>query len=226
MKNNKLSLQDFLDLYIRPRIGWKKLAEKNFTIPELYLKYVVFFAFIPVLGHALGFTIFKDLYISDALIEQLKNDPKAHMQLNLVLKFKEIIESGNIAKQLMILGIYYILELIRPAVYAVLVFFIGGSFGGLKDPDKAFTVAVFSLIPFWIVGIFNFAYSSIFLAIIVYLATFYMYYLTYIGGETVLKIPRENSRSFQFIIIFIILYTVISLTLGAIFSSIIYKIIV
>jgi len=221
--NEKFSL---LELYISPRKGWEKLAQKDFTIPELYLKYVIFFAFIPVLGHALGMTVFKDMYIPDTLIEFLKKDPNAQTQLAFVLKLKEIIDSGNIAKEIMILGIYYILELIRPIIYAVLLFFLSGAFGGLKIPEKAFTVAVFSLIPFWVSGIVYFANNSFINAIVIFIATFYMYYLTYIGAETVLKVPKENAKSFQFIIIFVVLYTVISATLGVIVQSILYRLIV
>jgi len=216
----------FIELYISPKKGWEKLSKINFTIPELYIKYVIFFAFIPVMGHALGFTIFKDMYIPNSLIEYLKNDPNAQSQLTFVLKMKEIINNGDVVKELLILGIYYVMELIRPAIYTALVFFLGGSFGGEKNPEKAFTIAVFSLIPFWVSGIIYFANNSFLNVMVMFMSTFYMYYLTYLGGEIVLKIPKENSKSFQFIIIFVILYTIISITLGAIVQSILYKIIV
>ncbi len=223
MNNDKFS---FLEIYLSPRKGWEKLSKKRFTIPELYFKYIIFFAFIPIIGHALGMTIFKDMYLPNELIEFLKKDPNAQTQLTFVLKLKEIIDNGDIGKEIIILAIYYILELVRPAIYTALVFFLGGSFGGEKNPEKAFTIATFSLIPFWISGIIYFINNSNINAIFMFLSTFYMYYLTYVGAETLLKIPKENSKSFQFIIIFVILYTIISITLGAFIQNILYHIIV
>ncbi|MDQ7056662.1 MAG: hypothetical protein Q9M89_09520 [Persephonella sp.] len=53
---------------------------------------------------------------------------------------------------------------------------------------------------------------------------FYTFYLIFIGAEKVLKIPSEGSKNFQFIIVVIILYLVISGVIGQIETLITYRI--
>jgi len=57
-----------------------------------------------------------------------------------------------------------------------------------------------------------------------FLGTFYTFYLVFIGAEKVLKIPSEDSKNFQFIIVAIILYLVISGVIGQIEAGLTYRV--
>ena len=41
-----------------------------------------------------------------------------------------------------------------------------------------------------------------------------MFYLIFIGSEKILKVPSENSKNFQFIVVLIIFYVILSGILG------------
>jgi len=225
-----MDIRSFIELYISPRIGWEKLARKDFKIPDLYFRYIVFFALIPVIGHGLGFTIFRDFYLPQEVVEKALNStpssPFEQQKVRFLQALNEIIRNGIVTKEVAILMVYYIQELLRPIIHGIIIFFLSGSFGGIKDPDKAFTVATFSLVPFWISGLVFVVYNSYpnFVAFMMYISMFYVFYLVYIGSETVLKVPSENSKSFQFIIIFVILSMFLNNIFHLIIQTVIYKI--
>ncbi|WP_457638578.1 Yip1 family protein [Persephonella sp.] len=216
----------FLDLYLKPKQSWDKLAEENFTIQQLYLRLVLFFAFIPAVSHFIGFVVFKNIYISAVkkFLETAENDPEQSKTTILYMKalMQELMDN-DITQELIMMFVTYGFELFKPLVFTVLIHFLSPAFGGIKDPQKAFTVAVFALVPSWVAGIFYVVNSPLSM-FMVFLGMFYTFYLIFIGAEKVLKIPSENSKNFQFIILVIILYLVISGVVGQIETLIFYKI--
>ena len=224
---NSNLLQIVFHVIINPKIGWKYLEEyyeergKRLDLKEEFEKYkhiyflTFIFALFPALGHFLGMTVFKNLYIPDEMLEYLKNEPNGQQTLIYLERLKEIMYAGDLKKILMLVGMYYVAEFFRPIILGALVFFLGGSFGGEKNPYKAFSIAVIALVPSWIANFFIF-YNSLFSAVIIFLATFYTVYLVFIGGEKILKIPSENSKNFQFAIVLGLLYLIISAVFGGI----------
>jgi hypothetical protein len=57
-----------------------------------------------------------------------------------------------------------------------------------------------------------------------FLSSFYMFYLIFVGAEKVLGIPSENSKNFQFILIIIIFYVILSGIIGLIQTNLIGRI--
>ncbi|NPA57982.1 MAG: DUF1282 domain-containing protein [Aquificae bacterium] len=218
--------KDFLELYLKPKQGWEKLAEKEFTIRELYLKIVVFFALIPAVSHFIGFVVFRDIYVSAVkkFLEMAENDPEQPARTVAYMKaLMEELTDGDIREEFLIMLITYGFELLKPLVITVIIYFLAPAFGGIKDPAKAFTVAVFSLVPSWITGLFYVVNSPLSM-FMVFLGMFYTFYLIFLGAEKVLKIPSEGSKNFQFIILVIILYLVISGVIGQVETLIVYRI--
>ncbi len=210
-----------IELYIKPKQGWEKLAQKNFTIKELYLKIVIFFAAIPALGHFLGFTVLKSQYVEaiNKFLELAKQDPQQSQQnIQYMEALRNALIDNDITKELMIALVTYGFELFKPIVLMGIILFLAGAFGGEKDPNKAFMVAVYSLIPTWVVGIVYMMNSPLSMFLI-FLASFYSFYLMFIGGEKVLKVP-SGTKSFQFIIVTILLYLFISGAIGMLESNI------
>ncbi|WP_029521753.1 Yip1 family protein [Persephonella sp. KM09-Lau-8] len=221
-----MSFQEFLDLYLKPKVAWEKLKEENFTIQQLYLKYIIFFAFIPALGHFLGFVVFRDYYVN-AIKKFLEMAEKDAQQSELTIRYMQTLmaelQDNDITQELLMMITTYGFELFKPVVLTAIIFFLAPAFGGIKDPVKSFTVATFALIPSWVAGIFYIMNSPISMFVI-FMGMFYTFYLVFIGGEKVLGIPSEKSKNFQFIIVVIILYLVISGIVGQVETTITYKI--
>jgi len=218
--------KDFLELYLKPKESWEKLGEKNYSIIQLYTRLVVFFAFIPAVSHFIGFVVFRDLYVSAVkkFLEMAENDPEQPERTIAYMKalLNELMDN-DITQEFLIMLVTYGFELFKPLVFTIIIYFLSPAFGGIKDPAKSFTVAAFALVPSWVTGIF-YVINSPLSMFMVFLGMFYTFYLIFIGAEKVLKIPSEGSKNFQFIILVIILYLVISGVIGQLETLITYRI--
>ncbi|SNZ09689.1 Yip1 domain-containing protein [Persephonella hydrogeniphila] len=216
----------FLELYLKPKTAWEKLAQENFTIPQLYIRLVIFFAFIPAVSHFIGFTVFREYYVSaiKKFLEMAEKDPEQPKRTVEYMKalMAELMDS-DITQELFIMLVTYGFELLKPLVFTVIILFLSPAFGGIKDPQKSFTVAAFALVPSWVAGVFYVMNSPISM-FMVFMGMFYTFYLIFIGGEKVLNIPSEKSKNFQFIIVVVILYLVISGVIGQVETLIMYRI--
>ena len=215
----------FFELYFKPKEGWEKLKNENFTIKELYLKIALIFAFIPAISHFVGFTIFKSAYIQGIqdFLQTHENDEQVQRTVEYMKALLKTLQDNDLTKEIMITLITYGFELFKPVVLAILIMFLSGAFGGDKRPEKAFTVAIFSLVPAWAAGVF-YAINSALSMFILFLASFYTFYLVFIAGEKVLNIPSETSKNFQFVLLVVILYLIISGIIGMLESTITYRI--
>lgn len=221
-------MDKFLNIYLKPKEGIVLLNQLNWTYKDLILKIVLPFSLFAPVGYLIGFTLLKAYYIKgiNEFIDFLKADPKADKDtLEYMNQILGMLTSNDFNKILMFVGVIWIFELLRPVVLNSIVFFFGRSFGGkVEDQKKTLTLTVFSLVPIWAAGLFNMM-NSPFTTFVVFLASFYTYYLIFIGAEKVLGIPSENSKNFQFIIVVVIFNLIISGILGMVQTEIIRKII-
>lgn len=221
-------MDKFLNIYLKPKEGIQLLNQLNWTYRDLIFKVVLPFSLLAPLGYFIGFTLLKTYYIKgiNEFIDFLKADPKADKEtLEYMNQILSMLTGNDFNKILMFVGVIWIFELLRPVVLNGIVFFFARSFGGqVTDQRKTFTLTVFSLVPIWIAGLFNMS-NSPFTTFVIFLASFYTYYLIFIGAEKVLGIPSENSKNFQFIIVVVIFNLIISGILGMVQTEIIKKII-
>ena len=230
MNNMKAVLDKVFKILINPKKEWVNLT--NYCDRELIdlkeiekYKPIYFlipvFALIPALAHFLGMTVFKDLYFSEELLKM--NSQNGNNETFLYIK--QIMNEGDITKIFIRSFIYYIFEMFRPFIYAVLIFFLASAFGGSKNPYRALAVAVISLIPFWIGSISYIFFAgklSIITAIVMYIASFYTLYITYTAGNSFLciKDDENNTKTFQFIIVVAILFLIINGIFGMFIEAI------
>ncbi len=212
-------------LYLNPKEGWEKVLEKKLTIRELFFRVVIPFALIPPIGHLIGFTILKNQYIESIknFIQQFEGKEEQAKSVEYMKALLRTLTDSDMSREFSIAVVTYGFEMIKPFILAGLIFFLAGAFGGEKNPDKAFSVAVYSLIPTWVAGIMYMLNTPITM-IILFLANFYTFYLVFTAGEKVLKIPTEGSKHFQFIIVLIILYLILSGLIGYVESTISFSI--
>ncbi len=214
-----------LDMYINPKKYMEKLEIKGYL--EMFLKYILPFSFFPVLGYLIGFTVLKSNYISsiNQFLDMLKNDPKADKStidyMSLILN---MLQNNDFNKILILLLIVWIFEICKPIFLTGLTYFFGKSFGGEDNPLKAFNLVVYAVIPVYISEITHMINSPL-TAIALFLSSFYMFYLIFIGSEKILKVPSENSKNFQFIVVLIILYVILSGILGILQTKLIQMLI-
>ena len=221
MNNAKNIILKAFKILINPKKEWANLTDyceidlvdlkEIQKFMPIYLL-IPIFAILPALAHFLGMTIFKDVYFPSEMLKYAQNEQNQQLIIYLQ-KLKEVIDNGDIGKILAISLVHYIAEIFRPFIYAILVFFLSPAFGGSRNPYRALVVAVISLIPFWIASL-TLVYNSVFTAILIFLATFYSLYITYHSADRFLCIPNENSKPFQFIIVFSILYLVLDSVFG------------
>ncbi len=220
----------YLDFYVfyKPKEGWERLVQKDFKLKDLYLFVVVWFSLLPPMGHFLGFTVFKGQYITSiqSFLEIAKKDPEQSPKtVEYMEALLRALTDNSLNAEIMIAIVTWIFEIFKPLVLAGIIFFLAGAFKGTKDFDRAFLVAVYSLIPTWIAGIFYIINSPLTM-IVLFSASFYSFYLIFTAAESVLKIPTEKSKHFQFIILVILLYLVISGFIGQLETNITYSLLI
>ncbi|MCX7738303.1 MAG: YIP1 family protein [Hydrogenothermaceae bacterium] len=220
-------MEKFLKIYLNPKENLKELERLNWSVKDLILRIVLPFSLFAPLGYLIGFTILKSNYISGItqFLDYLKEDQKADKgTVEYMNKVLNMLSSDDYNRIFMFIGIIWVFELLRPVILNGIVFFFGRSFGSqITDQRKTFTLVSFSLIPLWISGIFNMVNSPI-TTFILFLSSFYTYYMIFIGAEKLLGILSENSKSFQFIIVVVIFNLIISGILGMLQTRIIQSI--
>jgi hypothetical protein len=214
-----------LDIYLNPKKSMENLEIKGYF--EMFLKYILPFSFFPMLGYLIGFTVLKSNYVSsiNQFLDMLKNDPKADKStidyMNLILN---MLQNNDFNKILIFLLIVWIFEIFKPIFLTGLTYFFGKSFGGEDNPIKVFNLVVYAVIPVYISEI-TYMINSPLTAIVLFLSSFYMFYLIFIGSEKILKVPPENSKNFQFIVVLVIFYVILSGILGMLQTKLIQMLI-
>ena len=221
MNNQKDLLIKIFKILFNPKKEWKNLTDycnlKLVDLKEIQKFIPIYilipiFAILPALANFLGMTIFKDFYLPESMLKYAQQENNQQLLIYLK-KLKTVLDEGDITKILAISFVHYVAEFFRPFIYGVLLFFLTSAFGGVKNPYRTLVVAVVSLIPFWVASL-SMIYNSIFSFILMFLATFYSLYITYNSAEKFLCIQNDNSKSFQFIIVFSILYLIINSVFG------------
>jgi hypothetical protein len=188
----------------------------------------VWLSLLPPLGHFLGFTVFKGQYINSiqSFLDIAKKDPEQSQKtVEYMQALLKALTDGSLNTEIMIAVVTWIFEMFKPFVLAGIIFFLAGAFKGERDFNKAFLISVYSLIPTWIAGLFYIVNSPLTM-IVLFSASFYSFYLIFTAAENVLKIPAEGSKHFQFIILVILLYIVLSGIIGQVETTITYNLLI
>ncbi|MEJ5172801.1 MAG: Yip1 family protein [Hydrogenothermaceae bacterium] len=221
-------MEKFLKIYINPKENLTILRELDWGFSKLLLQVILPFSLFSPIGYLIGFTVLKSNYIQgiNQFMDYLKDDPKADKgTIEYMNKILNMLTTDDFSKIFMFIGVVWMFELLRPVILNGIVFFFGRSFGSsITDQTITLRLTTFALIPIWIAGIFNMVNSPV-TTFIMFLASFYTYYLIFIGAEKILGIPSENSKNFQFIIVVVIFSFIISGILGMIQTNIIQRVI-
>lgn len=178
------------NILITPKTEWEVIKNEQTTTAELFTKYAMILALIPVVA----------TFIGQSLIG---------ISLGPFGSYKIPVTSG-----LIYAVVYYILNLAGVYLIAFIIDALAPSFGSTKNMDASLKVAVYSYTAVWIAGIFNIIPILGILGIL----GLYSLYLMYLGLKIVKDTPQDKLIGYLIVVIIvaIIIYFVIGLVVAAI----------
>ena len=178
------------NILITPKTEWEVIKNEQTTTADLFTKYAMILALIPVVA----------TFIGQSLIG---------ISLGPFGSYKIPVTSG-----LIYAVIYYILSLVGVYVIAFIIDALAPSFGSTKNMDASLKVSVYSYTAVWIAGIFGIIPNLGILGIL----GLYSLYLMYLGLKIVKDTPQDKLIGYLIVVIIvaIIVYFVIGLVVAAI----------
>ena len=177
-------------LLITPKTEWEVIKNEQTSTADLFTKYVMILALIPVIA----------TFIGQSLIG---------ISLGPFGSYKVPVSNG-----LIYAVVYYILSIAGVYLVAFIIDALAPSFGSTKNMDASLKVAVYSYTAAWIAGIF----SIIPILGILGILGLYSLYLMYLGLKIVKDTPQDKLVGYLVVVIIIaiVVYFVIGMIVAAI----------
>ena len=171
------------NIILKPAQEWDKIAAESATVKDLFLGYAAVLAAIPAVCGFLGLVLFGYPFLGRALN----------------VSFMNALSFGISS---------YILGLIGVGITGFVIDALATAFEGEKNQTQAFKVAVYSMTPAWIVGIFSLVPSLSVLGLL----GLYAVYLMYVGLPKLMKSPPTKSIAYtaSVIVVGIVLSVIVS----------------
>ncbi len=179
-------------ILLKPKEEWVKIKAEPTAIRELFTSYAMILAAIPVVAQFLGWALvgFKIPYVGGSWM----------------------------GRAIIYLIFSYILGLVTVYIFGVIINALAPNFSSTQNLPNAMKLAVYSMTPGWLAGIFHIIPSIDFLVILGFL---YGIYILYLGFATpFMETPKEKVIGYMVVsvVVMIVLSAVIGLILGAIFA--------
>jgi len=181
------------NILLRPKEEWGVIDAEPATIGGIYTSYVVILAAIGPLCTLIGQQV---VGVS---------------MLGVTWKPPIVYSIGTAA-------VGYVMSLVVVYVAALIIDALAPSFGGTKDPVKAFKVAAYSSTAAWVAGIFNIIPM---LGILAILGSLYGLYLLYLGLPRLMRVSEDKAIGYTVVVVVvqIVLYFVVALVVGALVAA-------
>ncbi|MBK6912943.1 MAG: YIP1 family protein [Ignavibacteriales bacterium] len=178
------------NILMTPKTEWEVIKNEAASVGELFTKYAMIFALIPVVA----------TFIGQSLIG---------VNLGFLGSYKIPVTNG-----LIYAVVYYILSLVGIYVVAFIIDALAPSFGSTKNMIASLKVAVYSYTAAWIAGIF----SIIPVLGILGILGLYSLYLMYLGLKIVKDTPQDKLAGYLIVVIIIavVVYFVIGMIVAAV----------
>jgi hypothetical protein len=178
------------NILVSPKTEWEVIKGEQSTVADLFTKYAMILAIIPVAATFIGQSI-------------------VGISLGPFGSFKVPISNGLIYAVLQ-----YVLTLVGVYVSAFVVDALAPSFGSTKDMVASLKVVVYSWTAAWVAGIFGIIPVLGILGIL----GLYSLYLLYLGLKIVKETPQDKLAGY--LIVTIIVLIVIYFVIGAVVAAI------
>jgi hypothetical protein len=179
-------------IILKPQEEWAKIKDEPTTVPQLFTQYAVILAAIPAVAMFIGMAL-----------------------LGFRIPFSGASWTG---RGLMYAIFSYILGLVSVYIFGFVINALAPNFASTQNLTAAMKLAVFSMTPAWLAGIFYIIPS---LGILVTLGSLYGIYILYLGfSHPLMGTPKEKVVTYLVVcaIVMIVLLVVVSALLGAAFA--------
>lgn len=181
-------------ILLKPKEEWVKIKDESITISQLFTSYAVILAAIPAVAHFIGFGLIGF------------SRPLGWARYGIGNAFFYGI-------------LYYILTLASVYAFGFVINLLAPSFASKQDPVNAMKLAVYSMTPAWVAGVFYLVPLLGWLAVI---ASLYGIYILYLGFSTPLMGTAKDKIVTYLvvsIIVYAVLWIIVAVILGGIFAA-------
>jgi len=179
---------------MKPKEEWVKIKGESTSIAQLFTSYAAILAAVPAVAQ----------FIGNGLVgKKIPFVGWVRYPLGSAL-FQAIL--------------YYIFTLVSVYIFGIVINALAPSFGSKQNLPNAMKLAVYSMTPMWIGGVF---YIIPFLGFLAILASLYGLYILYLGFDNpLMDTPKEKILGYLLvsIVVIVVLSLVVLLVLGAIFT--------
>ncbi len=179
-------------IILKPQDEWAKIKDEPTTVPQLFTQYAVILAAIPAAAMFIGMAL---------------------------LGFKIPFSGASWTGRGLLYAVFsYILGLVSVYIFGFVINALAPNFASTQDLTAAMKLAVFSMTPAWLAGIFHLIPS---LGILVTLGSLYGIYILYLGfNHPLMGTPKEKVVTYLVVcaIVMIVLMVVVSAVLGTAFA--------
>jgi uncharacterized membrane protein len=169
MKEVRMNLVERVkNIILSPASEWEVIKGETCTTADLFKQYAMILAAIPALGGFIGFSVIGAFFGLGVF-----RLPFHYGLVHCVLS--------------------YVLSLVGVYLLAIIIDRLSQNFGATRDMEAAFKIAVFSMTPFWISGVFLIVPA---LGVITLIAGLYGLYLLYLGIKQLTDAPAEKHLGF------------------------------
>jgi sterol desaturase/sphingolipid hydroxylase (fatty acid hydroxylase superfamily) len=179
------------NIIVSPKAEWPVIAGETESIADIYKGYILILAAIGPVAGIIGMSV---------------------VGINIGFGTWRVPIFSAVASAV----VQYILTLVSVYVMALIIDALAPSFGGEKNPDRAFKVAAFSMTPSWLAGIF----AVVPMLAILGLVGLYSLYLLYLGLPELMKAPKEKALGYTVTVVIagVVMFLVIGMA-GRLFIS-------
>ena len=181
-------------IVLKPKEEWAKIKSESTTIQQLFTSYALILAAIPAIANFIGM--------------------------------------GLIGRRIPFIGWYrydigtavlyailsYVFSLVTVYIFGIIINALAPTFGSKSDAVNSMKLAVFSMTPFWVAGVF---YLIPFLGVLALLAGLYGLYVLYLGfSHPLMDTPQDKVIGYLLvsIVVVAVLMGVVMMIMGAIFA--------
>jgi hypothetical protein len=178
-------------IILKPKEEWVKIKGEPTPITQLFTSYAAVLALIPAIAQFIGYALIGTRVLTFGVIRM------------------------NIGSALLRTVLYYIFALASVYVFGLVINALAPSFGSKQNAENAMKLAVYSMTPAWLGGIF---YIIPALWILVTLASLYGIYILYLGFATPMM-DTAKDKVVGYLVVSFIVMIVLTVVVGLILSA-------
>ena len=182
------------NLIMKPKDEWVKIKGESASVPQLFMNYALFLVLISGIAQFIGYGL-----------------------VGVRVPFVGVYRVGIISALLR--GVVFAgLQLVSAYIFGMVINALAPTFGSKPNLENAMKLAVYSMTPAWIGGVFYIIPALSFLAVV---ASLYGLYVMYLGfANPMMDTPQDKVMGYTVasIVAAIVLTAVVSLVVGAIFA--------